>query len=58
MNHGMGQGNCATKNKKISKGHETIKYFELFREAEDPRQNNANRQHEFVAILVIALCGI
>ena len=32
--------------------------FELLSEIEDPRRNNANKQHEFVDILVIALCGM
>ncbi|MEJ2610914.1 MAG: ISAs1 family transposase, partial [Candidatus Thiodiazotropha sp.] len=32
--------------------------FELFSEIEDPRRNNANRQHELIDILVIALCGM
>jgi len=32
--------------------------FECLSEIEDPRRNNANKQHEFVDILVIALCGM
>ncbi len=31
---------------------------EFLGEIEDPRLDNANRRHEFIDILVIALCGM
>ncbi|MEJ2418650.1 MAG: hypothetical protein P8Y45_17300 [Exilibacterium sp.] len=31
---------------------------EFLGEIEDPRRDNANRRHEFIDILVIALCGM
>lgn len=32
--------------------------IDFFETVEDPRRNNANKRHEFIDILVIALCGM
>ncbi len=31
---------------------------EFLSEIEDPRRNNANKRHEFIDIMIIALCGM
>jgi hypothetical protein len=37
---------------------EQNRIIEFLSEIEDPRRDNANRRHELIDILVIALCGM